>query len=212
MSSSVISAQGQAAQLRPPALAGSFQGGVGMLEFMLALMIFSTGVMGLLSVQLAGMKASHEAGQRSVATALARDILERIQANPFNAPAYAVQALGAAARPLSAPGADCDTVGCSPAQLAAFDLWQWESLLLGAAARHHGSGAGGLRRPLACITHQVGVVDVVISWQGGSSAMPSSASSCSIAGPGPHEGAGDMEHEDNLVRHQLRLSTYVAGE
>ena len=42
--------------------------GVGMLEFMIALLIFSTAIAGLLSVQLAAKKAAHEAARRSVAT------------------------------------------------------------------------------------------------------------------------------------------------
>ncbi|RLA48698.1 MAG: hypothetical protein DRQ98_14465, partial [Gammaproteobacteria bacterium] len=49
------------------------QKGVGLLEVLIALLIFTTGMMGLLSTQLAGKKAGYEATQRSIATALARD-------------------------------------------------------------------------------------------------------------------------------------------
>ena len=52
------------------------QRGVGMLEFLVALMIFSMGITGLLSAQLVAKKTIIEAGQRSMAIALARDILE----------------------------------------------------------------------------------------------------------------------------------------
>jgi type IV pilus assembly protein PilV len=213
MSSSVISEGREVEELLPPpAMPGSVFGvdqcGVGMLEFLIALMIFSTGVMGLLSVQLASMKAVHEANQRSVATTLARDILERIQANPINAAAYVVRNVGDASRPVPVPVADCDDADCSTVQLAAFDLWQWETLLLGAAVKHRGLNVGGLRSPLACISHQQGVVDVVISWRGGSSASQSPALDCVGSGPG-----ADVEREgkNNAGRHQLQLSTYVAG-
>ena len=198
--------------LPPPAPSGCMrwvdQCGVGMLEFLIALMIFSTGVMGLLSVQLASMKAVQEANQRSMATTLARDILERIQANPINAGAYVVRNVGDASRPVPVPVADCDHADCSTAQLAAFDLWQWETLLLGAAVKNGALNVGGLRSPLACISHQQGVVDVVISWRGGSSASQSPVLDCVGSGPD-----ADVEREgnNNAGRHQLQLSTYVAG-
>ena len=213
MSSSVIGAGREVGEtLPPPALSGSLLGvgqcGVGMLEFLIALTIFSTAVMGLLSVQLASMKAVQEANQRSMATTLARDILERIQANPINAGAYVVRNVGDASRPVPVPVADCDHADCSTAQLAAFDLWQWETLLLGAAVKNGALNVGGLRSPLACISHQQGVVDVVISWRGGSSASQSPVLDCVGSGPD-----ADVEREGNndAGRHQLQLSTYVAG-
>ena len=213
MSGSLIYREREAVEPLPPsAPSGSKPGigqcGVGMLEFLIALMIFSTGVMGLLSVQLASMRAVQQANQRSVATTMARDMLERIQANPSNAGAYVVRHVGDANRPVPVPVADCDDADCSTTQLAAFDLWQWETLLLGAAVKHGALNVGGLRSPLACIGHQQGVVDVVISWRGGSSASQSPALDCVASGP-----AGDVATagNDNAGRHQLQLSTYVAG-
>jgi type IV pilus assembly protein PilV len=213
MSTSLISAGRQVGELLPPpaqpgSVFGVGQCGVGMLEFLIALMIFSTAVMGLLSVQLASMKAVHEANQRSVATALARDILERIQANPINAGAYVARNVGDPGRPVPVPVTDCDDADCSTAQLAAFDLWQWQTLLLGAAVKHLALNVGGLRSPLACISHQQGVVGVVISWRGGSSARQSPALDCMGSGP-----SADVarEGENNAGRHHLQLATYVAG-
>ena len=51
--------------------AAQAQRGVGMLEFLLALLIFCVGMMGLMSAQLAGKRAGFEASHRSTATALA---------------------------------------------------------------------------------------------------------------------------------------------
>lgn len=163
MSGSLKFARSGAATLGPG------QAGVGMLEFLLALMIFSAGLIGLLAAQLAGLKASHEASQRTVATVLASDILERIQANPVNADAYVYPRQGEVGQRLPAPAADCGLVACSGLQLAAFDLWQWESLLLGSSEDEPGRRAGQLRFPGACITHNEGVVGIVVSWQGASS-------------------------------------------
>ena len=41
------------------------ESGMGMLEYLLALLIFSTGMMGLMSAQLVAKKVVHEASQRS---------------------------------------------------------------------------------------------------------------------------------------------------
>ena len=81
--------------------------GAGMLEFLLALLIFTTGLSGLLSVQLAGKQASTEAARYSVANHLARDILERMQANPGAAPAYQIEIPGVGVRLTGRGGAPC---------------------------------------------------------------------------------------------------------
>lgn len=184
------------------------QSGVGMLEFLIALVVFSTGVMGLLSVQLLGMQIIQEANQRSVATALARDILERIQANPINAAAYVADNIGDAGRPIPLPAANCDHADCSATELAVFDLWQWQALLLGSSVKYRGLDIGGLRAPLACIRHRQGVVAVVVSWPKGATGDQSVSFDCRKVGSGPGlQSFGGVP----AGRHRLQLLTYVAG-
>lgn len=200
--------------LAPPALlAGSGkrrevsgQSGVGMLEFLIALLIFSTGILGLLSMQLAGKKAGHEASQRSVATALARDILERMRANPGHLYAYQATSVGGDSEPLPVPATDCDISSCSAVELAVFDLWQWESLLLGESEKYSGSNAGGLLSPRACITNDGGAVAVAISWLGVMSARPSVQGVCG----GDEDDAGDDNSVNGeLHRRQLQIETFI---
>ena len=144
------------------------QSGVGMLEFLVALLIFSVGMIGLMSAQLAGKKASFDASQRSNATALVRDIVERMRANPGQAMAYQVVGAGDEGSRLPPPDIDCGVTDCSAEQLAAYDLWQWESLLVGESAQDAAGNAGGLVAPLACIRSADGAVDAVeISLVGG---------------------------------------------
>ena len=184
------------------------QKGVGMLEVLIALLIFSTGMMGLLSTQLAGKKAAYEATQRSIATALARDILERVQANSGQASGYVVQNAGDQNNQLPIPATNCEQADCTPVQLATFDLWQWESLLLGVSEQQVGSNVGGLVSPRACISNEDGVVSVAISWLGASSAREPAESECGrdIAGlyDAPDEAVGN-----NLRRRQMIMSTSV---
>jgi type IV pilus assembly protein PilV len=193
----------------PKVLVISAHKGVGMLEFLIALLIFSTGMLGLLSAQLAGKRVGYEALQRSVATALARDILERIRINPGRSLDYRVIGAGSANNRAPVPGVDCDRADCSAAQLAAFDLWQWESQLLGASARDSGINAGGLVLPRACITNDGGVVDVAISWQGVTSASQPTDPVCANDEDGINVG-GDHAMDDFLLRNHLRITTFIA--
>jgi type IV pilus assembly protein PilV len=180
-----------------------------MLEFLLALLIFSVGMLGLMSAQLAGKRAVFEAEQRSTATALARDILERIRANPGQLDAYQVEVGGDEPARLPSPGADCGAASCTAQQLAAFDVWQWESQLRGESEQLGGRSAGGLVSPSACIRQDGGEVTVTISWL-------ASAPSLSAASPGcDAEDTGHTSPEDAGIevtrRHHLALATFIAG-
>lgn len=190
-------------------LAVSGHKGVGMLEFLIALLIFSTGMSGLLSAQLAGKRAGYEAFQRSVATALARDILERIRANPGRSLDYRVTGAGNVNKRVPMPGADCDRADCSAAQLAVFDLWQWESQLLGESERDAGINVGGLVSPHACITNDGGVVEVAISWQGVTPASQPTNPVCASDEDGKNAGA-DHANDDLRLRNHLRIATFIA--
>ncbi|CAA0097227.1 Uncharacterised protein [Halioglobus japonicus] len=184
--------------------------GVGMMEFMLALLIFSVGMMALLSAQLAGKKVVFEASQRSVATVLVRDILERIRANPGQLAAYKMSGIGDEANRLPRPDMDCGVVNCSAQQLAAFDLWQWEALLLGHAEQDAGGYVGGLLTPRACITGSDRAVAVTISWRGVLKVSPPSTAGCDInLGVNPGSG-GEGQEREVPQRHQLTVSTYLA--
>ncbi len=183
------------------------QSGFGMFEFLIALLIFSTGMMGLLSTQLAGKKAGYEASQRSVATALARDILERMRANADQIAAYQVTNAGDETRRLPVPTANCDTSACSAPQLAAFDVWQWESHLLGELEQYAGGYAGGLLAPRACVTANDGEVTVAISWLDAMSAGKAPVAICDIENGKALE-AGEADSSMRR-RHQLSLSTFI---
>jgi type IV pilus assembly protein PilV len=186
-------------------LAAAAHRGIGMLEFLIALLIFSTGMMGLLSAQLAGRSAGYEASQRSAATALARDILERMRANPRQIEKYAVSNIGDERRRLPEPGADCSALQCSAEQLAAFDLWQWEALLMGESEQYAGGNAGGLLAPRACITRDGGLVSVAITWLGTTKGGAVPVTACG------NEASPDSDPQESSTqrRHQLAITTFI---
>lgn len=187
------------------------QKGAGMLEFFVALLIFSMGMLGLLSAQWVGKKTAFEASQRSVATALVRDILERMRANPGQLEAYQAGSLGDEVGRITAPEIDCDVMDCTAAELALFDLWQWESLLLGDSEQDLVGSAGGLVAPRACISSAGGAVNVTISWRGvlhtSDTEEPIAVEACEATGDGvPIEDTGEQPQ-----RHFLSVSTFIAG-
>jgi type IV pilus assembly protein PilV len=186
----------------------SGQRGVGMLEFLIALLIFAVGMMGLIAAQLAGKRASFEASQRSTATALARDILERMRANPGQLEAYQVAGVGDHSGRLPAPEADCSFVACTAQQMAAFDVWQWESLLIGEPEQVGGESAGGLVSPRGCIRREGGAITVTVSWLGVTPEGPAAPIAC---GENPGPGAPEDAGVETRRRHQLTLATFVAG-
>jgi type IV pilus assembly protein PilV len=137
---------------------------------MLALLVFSTAMTGLLSVQVLAMRSSSEAVQRSTAVLLAQDILSRVRANPGQVTAYVGTGFGDTRQRRDAPGTDCDRRPCSPAELAAHDLWHWESLLVGEAVGSAGRSTGGLHQPRACISFAAGRVTFGLYWRGAGAA------------------------------------------
>lgn len=188
----------------------SQQRGVGLIEVLIAVLVFSLGMLSLAAMQIGAKRASYEATQRSIATGLARDILERMRGNPDELDGYVVTNVGDPNGLLTAPDPNCANTDCDPAELATHDLVDWESLLAGAAEKLGTENAGGLVSPRACITHVDGAVTVAIAWQGVASATNPAESNCGndVAGlyDDPNEPAGN-----NLKRRLLVMSTFIGN-
>lgn len=178
--------------------------GLGLIEVLVALLVFSVGMLGMASTQIEAKKASHEATQRTLATSFARDIVERMRANPKALPSYIVTELGSSTVDMST---NCSLSSCSPAVLAKRDLYEWNELLLGASQRvtSHGltSYAGGLVDARACITVASGEVTVALAWRGFRPMQNSTGSSC-----GQSSGLYGPSHE---WRRLLFFSTYIGS-
>jgi type IV pilus assembly protein PilV len=104
--------------------------GFTVIEVLISLLVLSVGMMGLASLQVVGLQNTQGGAQRTQATFLAYDITDRMRSNtaavttggynyvgePGAAEINAVSCIGVAAN-------------CSAAQLATFDLAQWQTLL-----------------------------------------------------------------------------------
>ena len=152
--------------------------GGGLIEVMLALLVFSTAMTGALAVQVQSMRASSAALQRSAAVLLVQDILTRIRANPHEVERYTGSGFGDSGQPQPDPPRDCEQTACGLVELAAFDLWHWESLLLGATSRSGDRTRGALHLPRACISHDGGRVTVHLLWRAAGFGESASQGNC----------------------------------
>lgn len=106
--------------------------GFTLLEVLIALVILSIGLLGLAALFSSGLQSNHGAYMHTQATLLAYDMADRMRANTGGVTAgdYDSIALG-----VPSSWTNCATSGtntptdCSPAQVATFDDYQWESEL-----------------------------------------------------------------------------------
>jgi type IV pilus assembly protein PilV len=97
--------------------------GFTLLEVMIALLIFSLGLLGMAGLMVLSVKTNQSAYLRTQATFLAQGMIDRMHANLGQIAAYATS--------YPAPGADPCLAGapCSPAQIAARDIALWSTQL-----------------------------------------------------------------------------------
>lgn len=188
----------------------SFQRGLTMIEVLVALVILSVGVLGVAGLQGISKRTNHQALQRTLATHLADEIIERIRANPTAAASYhtgTTSPLGGGTI-TAEPSPDCGTSACDSSQLATHDLWLWEQAIDGAAITAGGNSAGGLVNPQGCIdfTAEAGKINtgqltVILAWEG----MTDISDAASATGVT----CGSVAAGSDASRRQLVVNTYV---
>jgi type IV pilus assembly protein PilV len=147
--------------------------GFTLIEVLIAFVVLSVGVLGIISLLIMSKSSLHQSIQRTRAIDLADGIVERIRVNPAGLLDYiGSNPLGGATLG-DDPALDCTAAVCTSAELAAYDLWAWEQALDGASITVDGANAGGLISPSACITftalnglNRSGMLNVIIQWRG----------------------------------------------
>ena len=102
------------------------QKGLSLIEVMIALAVFSFGLLALAALMASGLKYNTSALHRSYATSQAYDIADRMRANRLGLDHY---------NSLSGIGIDPDCfetvtgteTGCTPELMAEYDSWEWNS-------------------------------------------------------------------------------------
>jgi type IV pilus assembly protein PilV len=173
------------------------QSGFGLIEVLVALVIFALGVLAMYNIQTSALRVYHGASQLLTATNLGRDITARIRSNFGQLALYNVEQLGADVSPALS---HCYTASCSPAQIAQFDLAKLGDELQGSAERVWVDGqerkVGGMTDARACIRSSGSQLTVIISWSIKDKGIASDASQC---GGAAAQFADTRSHTQNYV-------------
>ena len=108
------------------------QKGATLIEVLIALLIFTVGLLGLAAMQLSSLQSTADSGQRSQSVWLMQDLIERMRANPDGTAAQYATAPNCAALPARmcadhynpSAAAKVNASECNAAQMAAFDTWE----------------------------------------------------------------------------------------
>lgn len=143
------------------------QKGMTFIEVLIALVIMVTGILGAVAMQATAKKGSFDAMQRSLASSLAQDIVERMRGNDSTTLAlYAANSPYGSEKIVSPPTCNSAVDLCTPTQMVTHDLYGWEQSLMGASATNDGTNVGGLVGGIGCLTVNGNAVTVVVTWQG----------------------------------------------
>lgn len=108
------------------------QRGSSLIEVLVALLVFSVGMLGLAALQLNALQGASDSSQRSQTTWIMQDIAERFRANPEGTAATYAAAPNCAALPGTmcadhfnpATNAKVQAANCTATQMATFDRWE----------------------------------------------------------------------------------------
>lgn len=103
------------------------EAGFSLIELLIALLVLAVGLLGMASLMMVSMKSNQSAAQRSQASWLAYDIIERMRLNTDTSTtgnAYLV-----AAGDAIPADPDCKANGCSGANTATLDRREWMTQL-----------------------------------------------------------------------------------
>ena len=195
--------------------------GFGLIEVLITLLVFSIGVLAVAGLQAISRKNNFDALQRTTAANLAESIFASMRANTTALDAYLVPVANPRGShdEVAVPN-DCYQAECTPSEMAAFDLAQWEYALDGAGellVDDSGEGpatalkTGGLASPSACIlgpaTGGAGRYTVVIAWRGVAE-LPGNAGHACGTGRGLY---GTEADADSLAYQRFfSLQTYIS--
>lgn len=185
--------------------------GVGLVELLVTLLIVSVGFLSIAGLQTTAKKANFDALQRTTAVVLAKDIAERMRANPVELMRYLTPVGGVGGGSLAQPGQDCTSISpCNPGQLAEYDLWLWEQTMDGVSENREinsvSTNTGGLVSPAGCVigpaSGSAGVYTITIVWRGLNELTDLSADTCGT-------GTGDYGANEEF-RRILSFNSFIS--
>ncbi|HCU54464.1 MAG TPA: type IV pilus modification protein PilV [Gammaproteobacteria bacterium] len=122
------------------------QRGFSLLEVLIALAVFSFGLLGLAALQTVSLRIGHDSYQRTQATMLAYDIVDRMRANPTGLAAGKYNNIADNYNPGST---NCVSVSCTTDELADFDIRSWHTVIAEKLSQGKGTiGTSGSTRTI----------------------------------------------------------------
>ena len=187
--------------------------GMTLIEVLIAFVVLSVGMLGIITLMTVSKGSHHQAVQRDRAVSLADAIVERIRINPAGVTSYHTGLSPRGGNVIaSEPSPNCRSAACTPAQLAAHDLWAWERALAGLGVQDDDNNPeGGLINPRGCIQFtpvgtrvNTGFLNVIIQWRG-------TLESVDAVGSGEPVCGGEPAGLDPR-RRQVVVNTFVIDE
>ncbi len=145
--------------------------GTGLIEVMVTVFVVAIGLLGMAALQTQSKRSNLEAIQRTTATMLVHEVIERMRANAGALGTYLTEGASIGGQSISAePTPKClGTQLCTPTEIAQHDVWEWEQAIDGASEKAGSSLTGGLIAPTGCLTGPVGggtgVYTVAVAWR-----------------------------------------------
>ncbi len=191
------------------------QTGFTLIETMVTVFVVAIGLLTAAGLQAVSKKAAFDAMQRTTASVLAQDMLERIRSNSLQTGSY----VGKDTLSTSATVSCGSGTACTAAQLVLLDYAQWANSLNGASETIAAGGsatnnAGGLRSPVGCVRSVGSWIEVIIEWRG----MSAISQTADSSNPDDPTGAGcgitvadyELDTSSNQsFRRVLRLQAHI---
>ncbi|MHB8455658.1 MAG: type IV pilus modification protein PilV [Acidiferrobacterales bacterium] len=117
--------------------AHSRQSGFSLIEVLVALLVLSIGLLGLAGLQVFSLRFNHQSYERTQATMLMYDMIDRMRANPLGTVSgdYSPVSFGSAYTVAASCPASCS----NPSDMAKTDLAQWKASLANLLSQGQGS-------------------------------------------------------------------------
>jgi type IV pilus assembly protein PilV len=162
--------------------------GFTLLEVMISLVVLAIGVMGVIGLQTSTYQQLQTSQNFSKAAMLASDMADRMLANQGNVLATAYLHAG----PTAEPDTDCTSAACTPAQLAAYDVWHWQTELLGRDPDDDSKIPGSLPNASGEVTANAdGEYIILVRWDDDLSG--STGTDCAARDPAEDQDSDDLE-------------------
>jgi len=156
---------------RPRAQIRRHSRGFTLMEVLIAILVLSLGLLGLAALQSIGFKFNQDSFERTQATLLAYDIIDRIRANPVARDAasnnYNNIAISTTTADYTLPSDKYCLSGCTAAEMRNYDLNRWKDRLTRSLAAGQGAVCRGAfdTTTLACTVDTTATrFQVAIRW------------------------------------------------